>query len=311
MDVTEDFGDADLDNVRLSTLQKLSESKENNNISNKKKLIRNNNIDNQNNDSSEENSSENLSKKIKKPKNFYDSYISCFTVFLIQSLISLGFYYIFYLVEFDTNIIILRICPLILMLIIIIIAWFLSNSYFYSKHEKLSSYSLFFLINISKIAFDFFLYLYMVSDKENDGLGYSYFEARAYWKISMSFFYVIFMIYIYISKKETYFDICAYITFASVCIILCIFLIVFTQKEKDNMFRVINYSGFAFLELIFLMFFIYPENSYFKFLRFMEVAIDWKVNRIDFFRFGFFIFPLIIKAVKSCTNKCGCFRRRS
>lgn len=326
MDETIEFADANLDDVRLSTLQKISESNQNKDIlpkiesidtigkkyleENKKEIKKSNrNYSEENEENTDEILIEKKKEQNKKPNNFSDNYISVFSVFLVQSLTSLLFYYVCYLLKFDTDIIILRFIPFIIMVILIIIAWFFCNSKFYSKHEKLSTYALFFIINLCKIFFDVLSYLYIVSNKDHDGIDFSHFEARAYWKISMSLFYLIFIFYVYFSKDQTSFDICAYISIGSICVFLCFFLVLFSQKENDNMFRAINYFLYPFLEVFLLMFFIYPENSYLKFLRFIKVTIDWKVNRIDFFRFGFFIVPLIIKIITSCSNKCGCCRK--
>ena len=94
----------------------------------------------------------------------------------------------------------------------------------------------------------------IISDNNKDGIGYSQFEARAYWKFSGCLFYL-FLIFYYYFKNDNYdFNFRPYLISSCICLIICLFLLILTQKNSDNMFRIINYTGYDFLELLYMLF---------------------------------------------------------
>ena len=185
----------------------------------------------------------------------------------------------------------------------------MSREDFISNHEKLSNYLLFLLINIFKITYDILLYLMIVTDTENDGIDFSFFEARAYWKITISFYYLFLLFISYFEKDQNYINITLYLIAAGVCLIICFLLIFFTQKEYNNMFRILNYSGYMALELFFTIYAIYYENMQKKVFEYIDIKIEWRVNRIDFLRFGMFIFAVLLNLINYFTKKCRFCRK--
>ena len=299
----EEFAKANLEGIRVSRISNLlkeqNEQKEQLEISSKDDNI-------QNNENGEKLVNDD---KYKNQKNIGDSYIFVFVDFLCQSLISLGFYYLSYFLKFDFDDIILK---LSLAIIFIIFSFFIVYSgrvRFNHRHWKLSNYILFLLINLLKIDFDIFLYLMIISDKEDDGIDFSHFEARAYWKISISLFYLFLIYYYYFKKESNSFNIYIYLIDSFACVIICSLLIVFTKTKNDNMFRIINYIGYLGLELFFVIYSIYFEFKHKKIYEYLQIKIDWRVNRIDFLRFGIPIFAVLGNLLKYFTKKCRCCRK--
>ena len=296
----EEFTKANLEGIRASRISNLlkeqNEQKEQLEIS-----LKDDNI--QNNENGEKLVNDD---KYKNQKNIGDSYIFVFVDFLCQSLISLGFYYLSYFLKFDFDDIILK---LSLAIIFIIFSFFIVYSgrvRFNRRHWKLSNYILFLLINLLKIDFDIFLYLMIISDKEDDGIDFSHFEARAYWKISISLFYLFLIYYYYFKKESNSFNIYIYLIDSFACVVICSLLIVFTKTKNDNMFRIINYIGYLGLELFFVIYSIYFEFKHKKIYEYLQIKIDWRVNRIDFLRFGIPIFAVLGNLLKYFTKKCRC-----
>ena len=296
----EEFAKANLEGIRVSRISNLlkeqNEQKEQSEIS-----LKDDNI--QNNENAEKLVNDD---KYKNQKNIGDSYIFVFVDFLCQSLISLGFYYLSYFLKFDFDDIILK---LSLAIIFIIFSFFIVYSgrvRFNRRHWKLSNYILFLLINLLKIDFDIFLYLMIISDKEDDGIDFSHFEARAYWKISISLFYLFLIYYYYFKKESNSFNIYIYLIDSFACVVICSLLIVFTKTKNDNMFRIINYIGYLGLELFFVIYSIYFEFKHKKIYEYLQIKIDWRVNRIDFLRFGIPIFAVFGNLLKYFTKKCRC-----
>ena len=290
--------DVDLDIERISNL--LNEKEE--------KKEKGNKVENENKAGKSLNSK---TKKIKKNKSgkYFDSYVFVFLDFLIQSLISYGFYYLCYILKFNGAGIILKILLIIILLIFIVAICYIGREHFYLRRQKFSNYALFIIINILKIIFDIFLYLMIVSDKEKDGIGFSQYEARAFWKFSICIYYLFLIFYYYFQKEPNSLNISIYLISSGICLLICLFLLIFTQKKSDNMFRIINYTGFCFLELFFVIYAIYFENKQPKIFEYLKIKINWRVNRIDFLRFGIVIFAAIIRLIIYCTNKCRCCRR--
>ena len=306
MEEHKDFGYADLEGVRISNLlNNQNEIKEKEEISPKldetnskgKEFFNNEEKKNGNSDEQLVNDNNEQNQKNKITDNFFHNYVFVYIVFLIQSLISLGFYYLSYILKFDFVDIIFKVVLFIIIIIFIIVICFMSREDFISNHEKLSNYLLFLLINIFKITYDILLYLMIVTDTENDGIDFSFFEARAYWKITISFYYLFLLFISYFEKDQNYINITLYLIAAGVCLIICFLLIFFTQKEYNNMFRILNYSGYMALELFFTIYAIYYENMQKKVFEYIDIKIEWRVNRIDFLRFGMFIFAVLLNLV--------------
>ena len=256
-------------------------------------------------------SSSNNSKKFrtKNKEKSCDSYIFVFLDFLIQSLISYGFYYLCYILKFDFEGAILKIFLVITLLLFIALICFMSQEGFKPKYYQYINCALFFIINIFKIIFDVFLYLMIVSDKNKDGIGYSLFEARAYWKFSICLFYLFLIFYYYFKNDNNDFNFRPYLISSCFCLAICLFLLIFTQKNSDNMFRIINYTGYDFLELFFVIYAIYFENKQPKIFEYLKIKINWRVNRIDFLRFGIVVFAAFFRLALYCTKKCRCCRK--
>lgn len=306
MEDSKDFGNVDLEGVRISTLLEEANDEKEKEI---KSLSNNSEIKNK------ENSNEELiNNKYEKQKNkiidkSYDNYIHVYAVFLIQSLISFGYYFLFYKLKFQDNGIKIRMCLLASLFLLIICICYLSRAQFYSRFEKISNIGLTIGINICKIIFEMIFYLILVSDKDNDGIDFSHFEARAYWKFSISVFYLFLLIYSYFTRDKNNLNVKVYLIASGACVIICLTLIIITQKHTDNMFRIINYTCFISLELFFVIYAIYFEHRRTKIFHYLEIRIFLRVNRIDYLRFGLFIFSALGKIFKYCTKKCGCFRK--
>ena len=306
MEDSKDFGNVDLEGVRISTLLEEANDEKEKEI---KSSLNNSEIRNK------ENSNEELiNNKYEKQKNkiidkSYDNYIHVYAVFLTQSLISFGYYFLFYKLKFHDNGIKIRMCLLASLFLLIICICYLSRAQFYSRFEKISNIGLTIAINIFKIIFEMIFYLILVSDKDNDGIDFSHFEARAYWKFSISVFYLFLLVYSYFTRDKNNLNFKVYLIASGICLITCLILIIITQKHTDNMFRIINYTCFIALELFFVIYAIYFEHRKTKILHYLEIKIILRVNRIDYLRFGLFIFSALGKIFKYCTKKCGCFRK--
>ena len=304
MEDSKDFGNVDLEGVRISTLLEEANDEKEIKLSSNNSEIKN-----------KENSNEELiNNKYEKQKNkiidkSYDNYIHVYAVFLIQSLISFGYYFLFYKLKFQDNGIKIRMCLLASLFLLIICICYLSRAQFYSRFEKISNFGLTIGINIYKIIFEMIFYLILVSDKDNDGIDFSHFEARAYWKFSISVFYLFLLIYSYFTRDKNNLNVKVYLIASGFCVIICLTLIIITQKHTDNMFRIINYTCFIALELFFVIYAIYFEHRRTKLFHYLAIKIFLRVNRIDYLRFGLFIFSALGKIFKYCTKKCGCFRK--
>ena len=307
MEDSKDFGSFDLNEVRISTL--LTETNEE---KDEKKEIKSPSNDSELKDKEiiKKELTNNNDKEQKKRiiDNSYDSYVYVYVEYLIQSLISLGYYFLFYKFKFEDDGIKIRICLLASLLLFIFCICYLSRAKFNIVCEKFSNIGLIISINIFKIIFDIIFYLILVSDKENDGIGFSHFEARAYWKFSMSIFYLFLLFYSYFTREKTTLNFYVYLIASGVCLIICFVLILMTQKYTDNIFRIINYTCFIVLELFFVIYSIYFEYKKTKIFHYLDIKINLRVNRIDYLRYGLFIFLAIGKTFKYCTKKCGCCR---
>ena len=149
----------------------------------------------------------------KKKKNICDSYYFVFSFYLFESLIYFGCFYLFYTFKIG------------------------------DKNNKIYQVLEFSLLGI--LALFYILFGFRIS--------YPYFEARAYWKISMSVFYLSFIFYQYF-KKDKYSEkipICIIIPIAS--ILIYFFLTFFTQRKSDNWDRLWVHIIYLGLEIYFTM----------------------------------------------------------
>ena len=127
--------------------------------------------------------------------------IICF----IQSLISIGLFYLYYIYKFtiedSADFIAVEISLFIILLALLAIIVF---SFFkVIGLEYLIGggyYTLFILIFISQFIFELFLYLLLTLDKAQ--LDFPYFEVRLYWKISLSFFFFIITFYFFLKNMK-------------------------------------------------------------------------------------------------------------
>ena len=157
--------------------------------------------------------------------------------FIIESLISIGLFYLFYLINFgDKNNNIYEIIEFsllgILTIFYIVIPLFI-NSNFYSNHEKCRNYILFILISIFKICF--FIFVYLITVLSSDGrLSFGHFEARVYWKISVCLCDIILIFYSCFIKDED-FNKCKplikYILLPYICDLIFFFHVILYPKK--------------------------------------------------------------------------------
>lgn len=317
MENSKDFNDADINGLQISTLLNEQNDEKENEIKNQK--IESDNIIKEDDDNQKIKDKEIIDERLiynnnnnrerRFIENHYESYVYVFFDYLVQSLISLGMYYLFYKFKFEDDGIKIRMSLLAILFLFIFCICYMSRAKFNSRNEKLSNFGLTISINIYKIIFDLLFYLIIVSDKENDGIDFTHFEARVYWKFSMCIFYLFLLFYSYFTKEKNIINIYVYLIAAGVCLVICFILVLITQKYSDNIFRVINNTGFIALELFFVIYALYYDHKQKKFFLYLEIKINIRVNRIDYLRFGFFIFSVLGKIFKYCTKKCGCCRK--
>ena len=184
-----------------------------------------------------------------------NNFIFVFIFYLIESIISLGCFYVFYLFKFgdkNNNISkILEFSSLGVILFFYLFSCYIFKYVFDSKYVIYENLIQFILISIHKICFFVFIYLLVVLNG-NDRIGFSHFEARAFWKISMSLLYFSLMIYSYYKRYEIE-DIKflkVYLLFSVISLLIYFFLTFFTQRNNDNWDRLWIYLIFIFFEII-------------------------------------------------------------
>ena len=197
-----------------------------------------------------------------------NNYIFAFFILLIESIISLVKFYLFYKFEF--------------------------NCIF------------FILMSIYKILFGICIYtsITFYSDKI---LGYPEFEAKMFWKITMCCFYIILFIFYYLNRKKNSDNILMYIISTSICLLLISFLTTYTQKSSDDWERIGLYIALVFSEIMFFISSIYygilgRVNE--KFINSLYIKIDWKINEIDYYRYGFILYNYYYYNLKKIYNEC-------
>ena len=243
-----------------------------------------------------------------KRKSICDSYYFVFTFYLIESLISFAAYYLFYRFQIgDKNNIIYKIIIFSLSGIILIFYIYFSITFqmHYANKTKFNDRILFVLINIFKICFFLFVYLMTVLTG-NNRISYPHFEARAYWKISICFLYLLLIFYQYF-KKDKYSDkIYAYIIIAVISLLIYLFLTLFTQRKLDNWDRFWIYLIFTFYEISLSVSAIYlfkNDDSERREKDYSVECIGWRINLIDLYRYYLPAFFAIYELFKFCLKK--------
>ena len=305
MEESKDFIDVDLDNVRISNI--LENQKENDKESPKiedldekgKELP-----DNEKKDLKEIIINE---EEVKKKINFCESYICAFIVYFVQSLISIGCFYLYYIFNFAftkiSQLILVEISLFLFLIIFSAIIYYFSTIKFHYKHKEKSKYILFILINLYKIIFEICIYLIIVYNQVKDPLDFSYFKGKAFWKISICSWYIMMIVYSYFKKDKNsisiiILDVLAFFNSA-------IFFILFYLFLNAN-YEYVNALIFPLtFEIIDMSISIMLEDDSRRCFEEMEIEIDWRVNRIDYIRSGFILIPLFLALIKCC-NRSYC-----
>ena len=250
-------------------------------------------------------------KKHKGKKNiddFCETYICVFLVHLVQSLISMGCFYIYYIFklqikDFNLNRLI-SFGLIFLSLILFGLIYYFCESAFYFKHIKCGKYVIFILINILKIVFELPIYIMIIIEadpkqiaefygKKLDELDSSYlidqlafpqFEARIYWKVSMVLLYLILIFYYYFKKEKTTLKISISIfLLLSLIGLLIFFLLLFSTHKNNYDNNRYNYLFLMFLEIFYFWYgviissLLTNKKHHLKFFKYL----DWKINKLD------------------------------
>jgi hypothetical protein len=85
------------------------------------------------------------------------------------------------------------------------------------------------------------------------------------------------------------------------------FLTTFTQKSSDDWERIGLYIALVFSEIMFFISSIYygilgRVNE--KFINSLYIKIDWKINEIDYYRYGFILYNYYYYKFKKIYNEC-------
>ena len=249
-------------------------------------------------------------KKIINMDKICNSYTFSFIVFFIQSLISLGLFYLYYIFKFRIeNTITFIIVETILFFIMLILFTFAFLNIIFDELKieffKLGNYTLFIIIIIYQLIFEAILYLLITLDK--DQLDFPHFEERAYSKISLCFFFYIYIFYSYFKfdkkicfcnycikkcgSSNNYLNILFLIIFSFFDLFISILLINNTQLEFNNRDSSLRNYGIYLLELSF----IYSILLLKELIKEKEEnKIIWKACEFNFHRSAFFWILLII-----------------
>ena len=262
----------------------------------------------------------------KSNNNYYFYY---FVVCLIQSLISLGCFWFYYIIQFsvrDLNKYRLTAGGLIsLYLIVTYIIYLLCKSGFNSIITRTKNCILFILINFNKILFEIIIYLFLIIGADineivkesgeykllenyTDHLEFPQFEARCYWKISICFFHLMLIFYFYFKKNKNDFKLMIILIFSFIDLAIFFLLAYLTQKSSYHYDRILVYFFFCFFELFFLIYGVYCEKKIDSSFLSLNIKIDWKINRIDFIR-NYSLFFLMEFEIKMCYNDVRCCHR--
>ena len=233
--------------------------------------------------------------------NICDNYIFICFFYIIESLISIVCFYLFYRFKIgDKNNKIYEIIEFVLLGLLFFSYIFLYNLIdLLNKCQNKISRNIFqfILINFHKLCLFFFLYLIIVLNGEKR-IDFPHFEARAYWKISICILYLLLSFYYYFKKDKYSEKAYIYILFAAISLLTYFFLTFFTKRSSDNWDRLWIYIICMYFEIISSMLTIYlyksdeieKEKNNEKNIR----ILDWKINEIDLLKYLIVIFPVVI-----------------
>ena len=147
----------------------------------------------------------------------------------------------------------------------------------------------------------------MVADKE-ERMGFSHFQARMFWKLSICVLYLLLSVYYFCKKNETQEKKYIYALFSIISLLVYFFLALFIKDKDDNLDRIMTYLFFMLIEIFFSIVTIYvlksDKNNTLKNNVEILNIIDWKINQIDFFKFLIPFFRLLFwNALKLCYTK--------
>ena len=236
-------------------------------------------------------------------ENICNNYTFAMVILLIETIISLGIFYICYLVEFvKINLLIQRIMMIPFFAIYLFIPCFIGMK-FISNHKICGNIILFILISINKIIIYICIHLVAVS-YSNKILEFPNFEAKFYWKASICLFYIFLIFFNSFRKNSIKFGIFYYISFSSISLLSMFLLIFFRNKNEDKWEIEGFYLLLSALEIVLAITSIYIE----KYIHRNNTPCDfefnklvlWKINRIDLFRYYYIIVSLIYSGFKMC-----------
>ena len=245
-------------------------------------------------------------------ENICNNYTFVMVILLIETIISLGIFYISYLVEFvKINLLIQRIMMIPFFAIYLFIPCFIRMK-FISNHKICGNIILFILISINKIFIYIFIHLVAVS-YSNKILEFPNFEAKFYWKASICLFYIFLIFFTSFRKNSIKFGIFYYISFSSISSPPTFLLIFFRNKNEDKWEIEGFYILLSVFEIILTITSIYIEKNIDENKNSIEnqksiKSIKWKINRIDFYKYFYYIVYYIISGIGTLI-KSDCIKR--
>ena len=233
-------------------------------------------------------------------------------ILLIETIISLGIFYICYLLDFaKINLIGQQIMLISFFVIYLFIPFFIRFTFF-QNHKICGNIILFVLISINKILIYISIHLVAVS-YSNKILEFPNFEARFYWKASICLLYIFLIFFTSFRKNSKKFGIFYYISF-SIMSLLAMFLLIFFRNKNEDKWEI---EGFYILlsvfEIILTITSIYIEKNIDENKNSIEnqksiKSIKWKINRIDFYKYFYYIVYYIISGIGTLI-KSDCIKR--
>ena len=233
--------------------------------------------------------------------NICNSYTFVMVIFLIETIISMGIFYICYILEFAKLYqVVLIIIRILFVLIYFFIPLFIRLKFF-RNNTKRGNLILFILIILNKILLFIFIHLFAVS-YSNKILEFPNFEARFYFKASFCLFYLFLIFFSYFRKDSKNFGIFYYISFASISFIAMFLLIFFRYQNEDKWEIEGLYIILSSFELISTITGIYMEknNTSDEDIYEFNKVIEWKINKIDFYKFGYYLVSALYFGCKAC-----------
>lgn len=208
-------------------------------------------------------------------------------------------------------------------------SYFFFTSEYYKNNSKYSNFFSFILISSSKIIIGLIAYIFFCF-YSNKYLDFQHFEARVFWKLSISFFYLALTVYSFYKKDKNSFNKFIFITFAIISLIGLFLLLFFSQKRKDKWEIIGIYLTLSSFEITFFFIGLYEEKNLIKRSEYemehgikflINTSIDWKINKIDFYRYQFsyiqimghglgFVFYLFKEEIRCCRIFCNNFHPR-